>query len=282
VLRRPRIALLALFVALGCASAQKHSPDAPLPSQSPTELPLRAQNELPRLEMEGSFVELEVPGHRPAWVGVPRDTRSPAPVLVVSHGAGGRPEPHCAFWRKVVGERGFLLCPRGVALGTARDGEEQGYFFPNHHALDREVVAALSALAARFGEHVDLRAPIYAGFSQGATMGALAFVNKSTRFERMIFVEGGVGEAEEWTIAGARAFHEGGGARVLFACGRARCLEAARRSARYVEKAGLETRVVFGRGAGHSYGGAVADGLMEAFSWVIEGDSRWQSSHRTD
>jgi hypothetical protein len=39
--------------------------------------------------------------------------------------------------------------------------------------------------------------------------------------------------------------------------------------------AGVETRVLLVRGAGHSWGGLMARSLEEAFSWLTDGDDRW-------
>jgi pimeloyl-ACP methyl ester carboxylesterase len=222
------------------------------------------------------FVELPVEGHRAAVVSVPLGAASPQPLLVVTHGAGGRPEPHCAFWRALIGARGFLLCPRGALLDSFAEPSEQGFFYRDHRALAREVNAAMAALRARFGGHLDERAPIYAGFSQGATMGALAFVQRPAVFARLVLIEGGVGESDEWTVRGARAFREGDGDRVLFACGRPSCLVAARRSLTYLDKAGVAGRAVHGAGAGHTYGGAVEEAVKGALPWIFEGDPRWR------
>lgn len=230
----------------------------------------------PRSPLAGDpFVALPVEGHRDAVVSIPLGASSPRPLLVVTHGAGGRPEPHCAFWRALLAARGFILCPRGSLLGSLSEPEDQGFFYRDHHALEREVTAAMAALRARFGELVDDRAPMYAGFSQGATMGALAFVKRPAIFARLVLIEGGSGEADEWTISGARAFRETGGARVLFACGRPHCFLAAKRTITYLDKAGVEGRVVHAAGAGHTYGGAVAEAVQGALAWITEGDARW-------
>ena len=254
-------------------------PRAPLAVASSTPPPLAAftssSPSSPPLAAATEVIDLAVPGHRAAVVSVPLRTTAPRPLLVVAHGAGGRPEPHCAFWRDLLGARGFLLCPRGVLLGAYAAPADQGYFYPDHHALEREVLAAIDALRARFGARLDDRAPIYVGFSQGATMGALAFVKRPAAFARLVLIEGGVGESNEWTIDGARAFHEGGAERILFVCGRPSCSSAARRSLTYLGKAGLEGRVLHAAGAGHTYGGAVAEAVRRALPWVLEGDPRW-------
>ncbi|MEP7122586.1 MAG: hypothetical protein ABJE95_16810 [Byssovorax sp.] len=229
----------------------------------------------PALVAGSTVVDLPVEGHLAAVVSVPSDTTSPRPILVIAHGAGGRPEPHCDFWRARLGSRGFLLCPRGALLGAFAEPADQGFFYPDHHALAREVTGALAALHARFGDRLDERAPIYVGFSQGATMGALAFATRAGPFARLVLIEGGVGESDEWTINGARAFREGGAERVLFVCGRPSCFLAAQRSLTYLGKAGLEGRVVHAAGAGHTYGGKVANALIDALPWVFEGDPRW-------
>jgi predicted esterase len=209
---------------------------------------------------------------------VPLGATSPRPVLVVTHGAGGRPEAECAFFREIVKGQGFILCPRGYSLDPNLPPEQQGFFYPDHRALEREVRAAMAALPGAFAGYVDEHGAIYAGFSQGATMGALVIIRRPVLFERAIFIEGGVGESDEWTIAGARAFFEGGGKRVLLACGRPRCFAAAQRTAGYLEKAGLACRAVHGAGAGHTWGGAVGAAVIDAFPWLVEGDPRWRTA----
>lgn len=236
----------------------------------------------PPLAVTAPFVELVVPSHAPAVVSVPMGATSPRPLLVATHGAGGTPEAHCSFWRAIVGDAAFVLCPRGVTSDVHAPPGERGYFYPTHHALEREVALAVAALRERFGPHVDPNRPIYAGFSQGATMGAL-FVARPPRppepdrrdpppFAGAILIEGGF---DEWTLASARAFKAASGERVVFACGRAKCVDGAKRSAGYLRKAGVETVVIHAEGAGHTYEGAVKGRVEEAFPWVIEGDARW-------
>jgi predicted esterase len=219
------------------------------------------------------FIDLAVPGHRPAVVVLPLGATSRRPILVATHGAGGRPEAHCRFWKGHLKHKGFILCPRGYPLNTYLPPEEQGFFYPDHHSLEHEVRAAFSALRDRFPAYIDDRGPVYAGYSQGANMGVLFFAKKPALFERAILIEGGF---DDWNFANARAFLEGGARRVLFACGRLGCLEPAKRSSGYLNKVGLDSRVVYGEGAGHTYGGAVELALREALPWLFEGDSRWQ------
>jgi predicted esterase len=220
---------------------------------------------------------LDVPAHHAAVVWVPPISAGdvvPRPLLVATHGAGGTPEAHCAYWRALVGERAFVLCPRGVTMDVFAPPEERGYFYPAHPALGREVRAALAALVARYRAHVDPDRAVYAGFSQGATMGALFFAREPAPFAGAVLIEGG---AEEWSEYSARTFQQGGGRRVIFACGRRSCAGAARRSAGYLERAGVESRVIDASGSGHTLEGKVREGVAEAFPWLVADDARWAS-----
>ncbi|MGK4000981.1 hypothetical protein WMF31_00045 [Sorangium sp. So ce1036] len=298
--RHGRRAALALAVALaalaeGCARAPLAAPvgrSAAFPAapeqRPPTEQrPPRATEQRPPAEQrprpatesppvteELAFADLEVPGFGPAVVVLPRGG-GPRPVLVATHGAGDRPEWHCDVWGAMVRGAGYVLCPRGKAIDTRVPDDARIYYYPDHHALGREVTAALSALSRRFGDRVDLRAPVYAGYSQGATMGALVLPGHPAGFARAALVEGGYGGAGEWTLGSARRWRGAGGARVLLACGRADCAARAHRTRETLERGGLTARVVHAKGAGHSYGGAMERALHEAYPWVIGGDPRW-------
>jgi predicted esterase len=217
-----------------------------------------------------------VSGHRPAVVSVPLGATTPRPVIVAAHGAGDRPDWQCRFWRAIVGDRAFVVCPRGFPLDPRAPADETGYFYTTHHQLGREVTEVLRALAARFGAHADLTSPVYAGFSQGAIMGALLLPEHPARFARAVLIEGGVGGYQEWNRLVARSFKEHGGERVLFACGGPTCASHAQVSADYLQKEGLLARVTHAPGSGHTYGGGVAEQVARAFSWLVERDQRFQ------
>ena len=221
------------------------------------------------------LVDLPVEAHRPAVVGLPLGTTSPRPVLVVTHGALGLTRPYCEMWRGIVGDRAFVLCPRGARMSPYLPDDVSGHFYPSHLYLADEVTAALAALHARYGERVDLRAPVYAGFSQGANMGALVLPDHPARFARAALVEGGVGEYLEWNVAVAARWHEAGATRVLFACGRHDCAEAARQSRHALRLGGLESALVYVGGAGHHWDGPMQRALEDSFAWLVEGDARF-------
>ena len=250
------------------------TPARPDAAAAPVE-PAAAQPELPPLTGSAAFGELEIPGHLPALVALPLGARSPRPVVVATHGAGGRPEGQCRLWQALVGAHAFVLCLRGISSNRFEPPESTGYYYPGHPALGAELGAALDALGARYRPYVDLRAPVYAGFSQGASMGALLLPSHPAGFARAALIEGGYGMFQEWNVAAARTFHDHGGERVVLACGRLRCLEQAQHTARQLERGGLSVRVLYAPGVGHGYGGAMEQQLRANLAWLVEGDPRF-------
>jgi predicted esterase len=263
-------------VAAGClavpASVHEGRAEPPRPAEA-APAPARA---LAPLE-SAKYQDLPVPRHRPAVVSVPRGATRPRPVLVVAHGAGDRPEWQCQVWRGMVGDRAFILCPRGFPTNPYVPPEHSGYFYTTHHALGKEITLALEALRERFGEYVDMNAPAYAGFSQGAIMGALLLPNHPARFARAALVEGGYGLFHEWNIPVAQKWKAHGGERALLACGRVRCVEQALVSASHMRRGGIDVHIIHAEGAGHSYGGRMEQSLRATYDWLVEGDPRWSN-----
>ena len=222
-----------------------------------------------------AFVELDVPGFQPAVVSLPRATSGRRPLLVAAHGAWDRPEPHCQLWRRVTNAHGFILCPRGQRTHRHTPPEHAAYFYPDHYALAREVLAAIQALSDRYPEQVDPSAAVWAGFSQGAIHGALVVVLHPKQFPRAALVEGGNGFFNEWSRFAARKYARGGGERVLFGCGSPYCVRTAQRCAGYLKPTGVEALVAHAHGAGHSYGPTMQEQLREHFAWLVAGDPRW-------
>ncbi len=211
---------------------------------------------------------LEVADFSPSLVHLP-EGGGKAPVLVVTHGAGGTAEAHCELWARIVKDKALLLCIRGRARSPdPADGE----YYPDHPTLERETFAALSALRARYAARIADGPVLYAGFSQGATMGALMLVDHAQEVTRLVLVEGGFAD---WSVARARSFRERGGERVLFVCGRKECAGAAKNSAYWFKLAGVPARVEYVQGAGHSHDGRVEARIVESLPWLLEGDTRW-------
>jgi predicted esterase len=116
---------------------------------------------------------------------------------------------------------------------------------------------------------VDATSAVYSGYSQGATMGALMIPAHGKEFPLLALVEGGV---EGWTVARAKQYRNAGGRRALFACGTAHCQKHAGKVGETLRKAGVEAKVVYGEGAGHTYGDKVAYALAESFDWLVRDD----------
>ena len=225
----------------------------------------------PRAERGAEQRALAVPGFLDAVVSLPPESRGRRPVLMVAHGAGDRPEWQCEWWASVVGERAVILCLRGKAMYPRQS--DTGYYYPTHYALEREALAALDALHAAHGERVAPGSVLYAGFSQGAIMGALFTAQHPEIFRNLILIEGGY---DEWDVSSARKLAAGGASRVLFACGQSYCASHARRSMQWLRHGGVQPRLELAPGAGHTYAGAVGERVIAAFEWVVEHDPRWR------
>ena len=92
------------------------------------------------------------------------------------------------------------------------------------------------------------------------------------RFPRVVFTEGG-GDARNF-----KQFKEGGGLRVVFGCAQRGCPEARRNAVRKAAAAGVEVRIADGGNIGHTYDGPVARAIRAEWTWLVEGDERWQPS----
>jgi predicted esterase len=205
---------------------------------------------------------LPVPGFEPAVLVVPEGA-APLPLLVATHGAGGDPGWECLRWSHVAKGRWILLCPRGVAL---RRGQEGSYFYPDHHALEREVKASVDAARGTLGARIATTGAAYVGFSQGATMGALMLVDHGAEFAHLLLIEGG---SRDWTFARATRFRETGGKSVFIVCGTTTCSEHATRAKPVLERAGLRAEVRAVPDGGHTELGPVgveAEKLLETLT----------------
>ena len=220
-----------LFVLLALASCEPRSGaasprGAPTPSvtvlaTTSTAAAEPAASDSPPLIIAPSDFErrdLEVQGYLPARLLSPNPRVPGAPVIVITHGAGGTPEAHCERYAEFVRPRAFLLCTRGVENNRHLPREERGYFYDGHHELGKELRAAIAALAAAEGPNVDTARALFFGYSQGASMGALALQEgeNARGFVAALFVEGGT---VDWNIALSKKIAEKGLRRVAMVCG---------------------------------------------------------------
>ncbi len=192
------------------------------------------------------------------------------PLLVATHGAGGTAEDECAYWAKLTAELVFLLCLRGTPFNQA---EPTSFFYRDHLELGRELESALPALRAAVGPRLAPKAGVYAGFSQGATMGVGMIAAHGAELPYLVLVEGGY---DYWSVARARRYAANGGKRVLLACGTKSCAQKSEKVAGWLRQGGLEARVEYAPGVGHTPSGGVMERVAAALPWVFEGDLAWQ------
>lgn len=200
---------------------------------------------------------LEVPGFLPAVLFVPGG-KEPRPLVVAAHGAGGSPEWECDYWSRLLREESFVLCLRGASLNNGG-----GYYYRTQHALEAELVAA--ERAARAAEPRISAGGTYVGFSQGSSMGSAIIAKHGGKFPRLVLVEG----FERWNVPRARTFAKAGGKRILFACGTKECNAVATESARWIQRGGVEVRVEYAPGAGHTPLGEVQERVNAALPWLF-------------
>lgn len=289
-----RVAGIAGMLLLGACAARPEraiTPRAPLPpTASSTSAPVRVSpsddegsagteptrslatpEAAPAEPAVARFEALPVTGHLDAVVALPAAS-GPQPVLFATHGAGGAPEHHCVAWRRQLGDRGIVVCPRGAMVNRIV-GPDAGFYYPNHFALEKEVLATLESFEAAYSERILPESYVYAGYSQGATMGALMLPAHAGRFKRIILVEGGF---DDWALSSALKFAQNGGERVAFVCGVAACKRGAEKSLQILARAELLSLSRHAPGAGHTYLGPVADRIQEAFRWLVDGHPGWQ------
>jgi len=148
------------------------------------------------------------------------------------------PEGLCDNWRWIVGNRAWVLCPRGDPM------PDRTYRYRSGAALSREIDAAVEALAHRYGPYVDAGPMLYTGFSLGAILGAWLIAHEPARYPRAVLIEGG---EDRFSAATAAAFAHGGGQRVLFACGLKSRMPPASVAAKLLERAGVPSHAVLGK-----------------------------------
>ena len=228
------------------------------------------------LKSPDPFAFLVVEGFKDAVVSLPLGTRDPRPIVLATHGNYDTPEWQCRIWRDIVGDDAFVLCPRGVARADSPSSYDIRYEYATNQLLEKEIDAGVEALRTAYPDYVGDGPLLFTGFSQGAIMGAAIMARRPDRYPRAVLIEGG---QKAWYAGSAKTFSQGGGQRILFACGQWDCHRQSVDAGRVLDRHGVGARVVFGRGEGHSYGGSVADEIAKAFDWVIEGDERW--GHRS-
>ncbi|MEM9875911.1 MAG: hypothetical protein AAF928_13520 [Myxococcota bacterium] len=260
----------------GGASDSRHDPridEAPVSAPPPPSPGRTVRSDEPH-----PWVTLDVAGFRSVVVSPPlAAARGPQPVLIVTHGAGGRALTHGRYWRARLGPtRGFVVGIRGYPQRPHDPGA--GWYYDGHHRLAREIDAALDAIIARYGARVDAEAPSFAGYSQGASMGALALPSLRRPVRAALFWEGGNGMHQEWNLRVARKFADRGGRDVLFVCGRRACVAPAEQTARWLGRYDVRARVAADLALGHRFGVRATAAVERAIDDWLGSDPRWSPS----
>lgn len=227
------------------------------------------------MALAGEQEPLPVNGFGPAEVSLPTGATGLAPVVIATHGNYDTPEWTCRVWRQITGAKSFVLCPRGIPRKDSPSPSNLVYEYRSNRELEREINAGLAALKERWPEHLRAESletgPMtYAGFSQGAIMGVEIVLRNPGKFPTVVLIEGGF---DQWGRGPAQKFVAGGGQRLLLACGQWNCEHAGSRLVTQLKGAGAQARMIVARGAGHTYGGPVAELIEDAFPWLAEVES---------
>lgn len=224
------------------------------------------KGELGALAAPSWLVALEVPGFAAARVAVPLGARVPRPLLIALHGDADQPEWTCGGYRGVVGQRGFILCPRGTPRPDGR------FTWESFEQSVTELRAALPALKARFPGHVAKDDVVLAALGPSVDYAIGLAVQEPKFFSRLLLVDG---STRRLTLAAATRFADRGGKRVLVVCSRAGCDDDAAQRTASLRPGGVESRFVkLEKGQGLD-ADAVAR-IAQEWSWLTTGDTRWR------
>lgn len=177
-------------------------------------------------------------------------SNGPHPLVVVAHGAGGSAEWAADWIQSLLQVPAFLLCVRGRSMSHGIEA----YYYPDHLQLGRWLSDSVAEVRRNYATELSHRV-LYVAYSQGATMGALAIQSDNPSFTDLLLVEGGL---EGWTLARSREFARSGGRSVYFACGTKTCAERARTAVKHLSSVGLDARLGYAAGAGHTPDAGVA------------------------
>jgi len=211
-------------------------------------------------------MSVEHPDYSPTLVDYPKGP-GPWPVMFVAHGAGGSAREVLDYFKRLLADRYVIVAVAGTPLSRAEP--QGGHYYKNHLELEKEVLSVAKRLTneSQLGPAALSKPPwIYAGYSQGATMGALFLINHAQWFDRLILIEGGI---EGWNLARSRRYKEGGGLRLLWLCGTPGCATGATKARDVALQVGLEAQAETLVGAGHVYWGPVGKQLAALLPWVV-------------
>jgi predicted esterase len=200
------------------------------------------------------------------YVALPTGATEVRPVVVAVHGAGDRPDWACSEWRAIFGPKPFIVCPRGTPMAG-------GFVWSSADALKVAIGRAVDGTRVRHGAHLDEGPRVYAGFSQGAILGASIVEGAPDVYPYAIFHEG-LGDVGGRRFT--RAFAEHAGKRIILACSQAGCDRIRRAPLAALVQAHIDAKLVYAGNIGHTINGAVIEAIKQELAWLVAGDERWK------
>ena len=198
----------------------------------------------------GTPQTLSVPGFNDAAFVTPATPGSEAqPVVIVLHGNFDRPEWQCEMWRDVASWYGWVLCPRGVRTPWATLEEDRWTYKGGAKRVSKEMMAALSALEARFPDAVTRKRAVLVGFSLGAILLPELIGIHPNEFSTVFLIEGGLKQLDNYIYSMKR----NGVKRIGLAMSTAANRQKVPGIEKKIKRSGLRSVYVDMRGAGHNY-----------------------------
>lgn len=219
---------------------------------------------LGQLAASSWLLPLEVPGFGEARVAIPLGAQVAKPVLIALHGDADRPEWPCGSYRGVVGQHGFVLCPRGEARPDGR------FAFSSYEHAASALRAALPLLKSRFGGHVAGGRVVLAAVGPSVEYAIRLAVEEPKFFSQLVLVDG---STRRLTSAAATRFAGMGGKRVLVVCSRG-CDDDVEDRVALLRPGGVESRLVrVSKGQGLDADATAR--IREEWPWLTADDKRW-------
>jgi predicted esterase len=192
----------------------------------------------------------------PDVVYPPDSVEGAAPVTVFLHGMCDTPENECPYFRRSVGRRGWLVCPR--APNACGDGGSR-WGSKGDAAL---VEAAVERLTARYPGRVSDRDRTIMGFSQGAFVAADILQRSAQPYRYAVLIAGRA------PLEAARVVR-GGALRVLLSAGDQDGSAVFMRSAtRRLARGGVDAQFFSLGNVGHSFAADMDTWLESALAWL--------------
>jgi predicted esterase len=164
----------------------------------------------------------------------------------------------------------FVLCPQGSSTGNGR------FAWSGSRAIASGIELGLAALREKYGAYVAAAPPLYAGFSQGASLARPVLRAGPVPFSGVVLAEGAYDTLADPSFPSE--LRARGTTHVLLVCGNPGCFERARRAELALRKAGLHAIAAGDPRAGHNLNREMQVALQAAWPAFVEGLPGWAAS----